>query len=265
MELFKIVCKIEFMNQDVYNLLKKLKLSYGVTSLKAEFEAEGASFEDVLLLKQYCDFVGLDLTLKIGGCEAVRDIKDAKLIGVNNIVAPMIETPFALKKFVNAINNIYDIPPKLFINIESCTAVRNFNEIVNSKEFAQITGVVIGRSDLLKSYEFDDFNSIFGITKKIVEKTISCGKNTIIGGNICPNSVDFLLNIENLPAFETRKVVFDMSIMRNPSDLKKAISEALSFEILLLENKLKTSDIKYTMDIERLSALKKRLNSYSII
>ena len=56
-----------------------------------------------------------------------------------------------------------------------------------------------------------------------------------------------------------------MSIMRNPSDLKKAISEALSFEILLLENKLKTSDIKYTMDIERLSALKKRLNSYSII
>ena len=107
----------------ILDILTDLKKKHGVVALKAEFEAEGASFDEVLLLKQYASEVGLNLTLKIGGCEAVRDIIDAKKIGVNSIVAPMIETPYALKKFISAISIIKTSIPLcyLFIISNNCS------------------------------------------------------------------------------------------------------------------------------------------------
>jgi len=35
----------------------------------------------------------LGLTLKIGGSEAIRDMFEARVLGVSRIVAPMVETP----------------------------------------------------------------------------------------------------------------------------------------------------------------------------
>lgn len=251
-------------NNKIVDLLRQLKDEYGILALKAEFEAEGASFEDVILLKDYCDIVGLELTLKIGGCEAIRDIKDAQLIGVNTIVAPMIETPFALKKFVNAINLIYESQPKLFINIETITSVKNFDKIVDAEDFLNISGVVIGRNDLLNSCQYKDCNLITNMTEEIIKKTVLVGKKAVVGGNISPNSVEFLSDLKNISAFETRKVIFDSSILLNPTRSKTAISKALQLEIKLIEDKLEKSNIMYKNDIERLHILQKRLTDYSI-
>jgi hypothetical protein len=52
---------------------------------------------------------GVDVAIKIGGCEARRDLHDAKVLGAAKVVAPMIETPYSLKKFVEAVNIIYPI------------------------------------------------------------------------------------------------------------------------------------------------------------
>src|SRR5688572_28346185 len=86
------------------DVLTDLKENYHVVGVKAEFEAEGTRLEEALRLKEVLMKVGLGLTLKIGGCEALRDMYEARVIGVSRLVAPMIETPYALKKFLSAVS-----------------------------------------------------------------------------------------------------------------------------------------------------------------
>ena len=89
------------------NLLEKkmvdslidLKENYNVLAIKAEFEAEGTSFEEAMRLKELTLKAGLDFSLKIGGCEAIKDMLEAKKIDINSLIAPMIESSYALKKF----------------------------------------------------------------------------------------------------------------------------------------------------------------------
>ena len=252
------------------NILTELKEKHGVVSLKAEFEAEGASFDEVLLLKQYASKVGLNLTLKIGGCEAVRDIIDAKKIGVDAIIAPMIETPYALKKFISAITSVYEDvkPPELFINIETITGVENFDSIRQSEFFDKINGIVIGRTDLLGSLglsqDDSDINLILDISNSISKKVQPSGKKIIIGGNISANSYDFLNDLEFVSNFETRKVVFNSGVL-STTMFSKSVNKALEFEMLWLENKIQSLN-SYSFETKRFETLQKRYeNSLEVI
>jgi 4-hydroxy-2-oxoheptanedioate aldolase len=79
-------------------VLKDLRDNHHVTGIKAEFEAEGTRLEEALRLKEVVSMGGLGLTIKIGGCEALRDMYECRTIGVERLVAPMIESAFALHK-----------------------------------------------------------------------------------------------------------------------------------------------------------------------
>ena len=106
-------------------LLYELKNNYNAAGLKAEFESEGASYEEVEELKQLSLQSGLPLTLKIGGCGALRDMINAKKIGVNAIVAPMIESKYALNKFIQTYRTVYkEFNIDLYINIETETGYK---------------------------------------------------------------------------------------------------------------------------------------------
>ena len=102
-------------------ILKELNEKYNILSVKAELESEGSSFDEIISLKEICNEIDLNLTIKIGGCEAIKDLYDARTIGVDAIVAPMIESEYAMRKFVNATKNLFSndeySDAKFYINI----------------------------------------------------------------------------------------------------------------------------------------------------
>ena len=113
--------------------LKQLKSKYNVVGIKSSFEDEGVQFNELIRLKQLCNLSNIVFNVKIGGCEAISDINNCMLLDTDGIVAPMIESPFALEKFITSVND--NVPPQLrkttnfFVNIESKTAYENIQSI----------------------------------------------------------------------------------------------------------------------------------------
>ena len=132
--------------------LKKLK-KLNVSAVKQSLEDEGVSYEDLILMKKITQKAGLDLNVKIGECEAKNDIFFCEWLNVKGIVAPMVESPYALRKFLQTISN--KNKQKLYVNLESIQAFNNISKILKQRNLKRLTGVVIGRSDLAGSLNLE--------------------------------------------------------------------------------------------------------------
>lgn len=222
--------------------LLELKEVYGVYGIKAEFEAEGARTDELISLRELILRADLKFITKIGGCEAVHDMQQCKLLGATGIMAPMIETPFAMGKFAAAAKRVYGEEMdtvEWIINAETKTCISNYKEILDTgKGF--LNSVTVGRSDLSASMgiERKDIESelVFNATRELLMKSRAMGLTTNFGGNIGIESVPFIIGMSDVAdRFETRKVVVAMD--NNEVHLKKAIHKALEFELQWLLNK----------------------------
>lgn len=252
--------------KEMIKVLTDLRENHGVTGIKAEFEAEGTRIEEALRLKEVITAAGLNLTLKIGGCEAIRDLYEARVIGVERIVAPMVETPFALQKYLLAIDLAFPKEEQseidFCVNIETITAVENFEQMLAVKGIEKLGGVVIGRVDLTGSLGLtrDDVNSdkIFELSKKVAIKAKNAGLDTIVGGGVSAHSIPFAQHLGKLlDRYETRKVIFDTSVALTRSP-EVGILKAVNFELLWLKNKRDYYSLIATEDSTRITMLEKR-------
>ena len=244
-------------------VLRELKSEYGIRAIKAEFEAEGSRLDELIMLNEVVYRADLDVIIKIGGCEAVRDLDQAKLLGAGGIMAPMIETPYAMKKFVNSANKVYGEEVneiEWIINTETITCLENFDDILEAgKDF--VDTIAIGRVDLSGSIGLGRseingekvFELASSFAKKAKERNIRVG----VGGGISFEAIPFLMRLSGLiDRFETRKVVFDFTL--NEAQMKKGILLAMEFEMLYLQNKCDFYGRMASEDADRVVMLKKR-------
>jgi 4-hydroxy-2-oxoheptanedioate aldolase len=252
---------------EMVEILKKLRDDFGVFEVKAEFEAEGSRMEEMMRLKDVTSKADLPIILKIGGVEAITDIYNGLLLGVEGLITPMAETPFALSKFIDAILKFVpdDNREDIFFaaNIETITAYKNFQDMLNLPKISLLQGVTIGRVDLTSSMGYGrdkiDSEEVFNICKDVFEKAKASRLKTALGGGVSTNSLDFIRRLHEMQLidkFETRKIVFKADAVKYG---EKAILKAVEFELLWLKSKRRYYQRIKQEDENRIDMLEKRL------
>lgn len=247
--------------------LKELREHHHVAGVKAEFEAEGTRMEEALRLKEVVTKAGLDLTIKIGGCEALKDFYDARAIGVTHIVGPMIESAYALKKYLTSAKIAYPKDEvdsvKFLVNIETITACNNIDEILNKYDIEGLSGVVIGRVDLTGSMglvrENVNDDIIFDLAERVINAARAKGLEIVVGGGVSKETIPFLKRLPtgSIARYETRKVIFECpAALEGPYDV--GILKAVGFELMWLKNKRDFYGLIFKEDERRIEMLERR-------
>jgi 4-hydroxy-2-oxoheptanedioate aldolase len=244
-------------------ILFKLK-SLGCSGIKISYEDEGALLNEIITMRYLTSYVGIDLSIKIGGCEAKRDIVDCINLNTNIIVAPMIESAFALKKFSNSLKQYNYIGERGF-NLETIQAYKSLNEI--SKEFALVDFVTFGRVDFVTSLEKDrtyvNSNEMLDIVSNVFIEAKKHNIKCVLGGAISVLSKEFiskLIDKKLLDNFETRYIIFDTQKIQF-ENFEELMYTANLFEVEWLKMISERYNFLFNKDINRIKMIEERINN----
>lgn len=204
-----------------------------IVSLKGEFEAEGLSRDTLAAEAAWAARKGLPYLVKIGGCEAKSDMRFLMMQGIDSIVAPMIESAFAMSKYQQM------LPEGAFkhvgVTIETISAVERIESILDAG--VKLTEVTVGRSDLTASFGGSSVNSpeTLEMVKTVARAARVRGLKTTMGGTINADTIKVLNQDAELrdliASVETRKCVMPVEKFLEPG----ALEDAFAVESALLE------------------------------
>lgn len=247
------------------DMLKKGRDSFGVVAIKAEFEAEGTRPDELQRLLELTFRADLKLALKIGGCEAVSDLHAAKLYGASYIIAPMVETSYALTKFIEAKDKVYGADrgdAEFLFNLETATTLDNLDSMIPLAR-DHVDGVVFGRVDFTLSLglERGAINQR-QITDSVLLAAHSCvdhDLDLVVGGSVAVEAAPALREMRKvrLDRFETRKVVFDGAAVED-ANFDAGIANAVEFELTWLQNKRDYYQTIANEDLSRIRMIEER-------
>ncbi len=247
-----------------------LRENHHVSGVKAEFEAEGTRLEEALRLKEVVTQAGLGLTIKIGGCEAVRDMYEARVIGVQRVVGPMVESPHALRKYLAAVRLAFPDDERadveFCVNVETVTGYEKFADMLALPEIGELDGIVLGRVDMTGSLGMsrEDINepAIFTMAADLFSRAKGSGLACGMGGGVSAASLPFMRDLPDgcLDRYETRKVIFECPAALC-SGADAGILKAVGFELMWLKNKRDFYQAISCEDAMRLEMLQTRYDA----
>ncbi len=247
-------------------LLRAGREDFGILSVKAEFEAEGTRVDELLRLLEIARKAGVGVGLKIGGCEAVRDLIECRQYGVDYIIAPMVETPYALSKYIAAKDKFYPSDEQadvgFLFNVETRSTFDHIEQLGKDAAKGGV-GMVLGRVDFSGSMghsrDFITSEEMTGYARKIADVARRNDIELVTGGGVNPAGIDALRKIREvrLDRFETRKVIFDASIL-DGNDAASAMEIAIEFELLWLQNKRNYYSTIAAEDLARIDMMEAR-------
>ncbi len=240
------------------------RLSELHAEIKISLEDEGLTFDQATTMACLAHKNNLPINMKIGGAEAISDLRFTQQIGCTGAIAPMIESKYALHKFISSIHKNSFSFKKLYIIIETKQAYQNIVEILNSEDAKYLDGIILGRTDFTQSFGYtkDKVDSveckqmaieIFKLAKKL-------GLSTTMGGNINSNSITLIQELYNnnlLDYIESRnvKIKLSNSIISNYTTI---LRDMIEFESNWLSHKHTALDKLSTADKNRLETLNMR-------
>ena len=253
------------LEHNMLDLLKKGRDEHGIIAVRAEFEAEGTRRDELQRLLEIAQRADVKVALKIGGCEAVSDLHASKLYDVDYVIAPMVETPYALSKFIDAKSKTHgpdDERTKFLFNLETETTLQNLDDLV-PLALQGVDGIVFGRVDFTLSRKMSrtavNDRSITDAVLKVAQACVDSDLELVVGGSVSTASIHVLREIHavRLDRFETRKIVFDGDAIVGES-IVSGIALAADFELAWLKNKRNYYERMASEDASRIAMLEVR-------
>jgi citrate lyase beta subunit len=192
-----------------------------------------------------------ELVVKIGGPEARRDMRMCLALGVDTVLAPMVESVYSLDNFVETAKELcletkgsVLVPrggsrepacPQLAFNLETATAWHNLDDMLFSRAAPFLHQITIGRGDLSKSLHLPvDGEQVTAMTRAVLDKARQWGIRTSVGGGISMQNIGAMGDGLAADRYNTRHMVF----ARTKEFLEKPgihLEAGLRFEIKLYE------------------------------
>ena len=248
------------------NILVKLK-ELGCSGIKISFEDEGALYNEVISMNHLTSSVGLELSIKIGGSEAKRDIIDCIDLNCDSIVAPMIESKFALEKFLKSLD-AYKYNKKKGFNLETIRSYDNLDEL--SILFNKIDFVTVGRVDFVgsldKDRDFVDTDEMYTMVENVFKKAREHNTMCYMGGAISIKSKSFikkLINKNLLDKFETRYIIYDVKKI-DMNNFEKLLYWGNVFEVEWLKYINERYMHHANKDVKRIKMIEERITANKI-
>jgi hypothetical protein len=247
------------LKNEMIQILKGLRQTKGVTAIKASFETEDIQLFELLRIVELASAAGLGIVVKLGGSEALTDIRLAKMLGATAVLGPMIESKFALEKYLELCGRTFaaEEDVKYLINIETGAGCRRIEEITAAYNVDMLDTVVLGRTDLSNSIDVNDVNApeILALARELFTKLKQRSIRCLVGGGITAKAVPFLQQLNGLvDGFETLKVVFG-NYSQAKHNLAEGIRLALEYELKWYQLKQQYYQARFQEDAKKMDHL----------
>lgn len=204
----------------------------GLQAFKLGTEEEGLSAQEVAFVAGLVP-PDLGIMVKIGGPCARADLRLAASVKATAVIAPMVESPFALMRFVEACAlDLAERRPQteLAFNLETAQALGQLDTLLDHPSARELTFVNIGRSDLAASLGLTIVDpKMHGIVAHAISQISARNLPVHVGGSVTRASLLPLLEMAAISAFHTRFLAFAVG-----SRVAEAIDAALRLEVELL-------------------------------